>query len=198
MRMTIVLGLVALISGCASFRKPVTVQKTPPKEVRVHRVTTPVKRQEKKVKEKIVQSQAVWHLIYPSQVEFVLRHRESRRNEFIRVETTLSDLELPAGQYNVESVVIDGEKFDALEGQELFQFEIKKKSPTYIGSFVVECPKVGTHHFADLRKMDFFNRLHFTGSSGACELIVGNDIRNVRRAWAKLKKRPASKLQLGF
>lgn len=199
MRTTIVLVLISLLSGCANFRKPEPVQKTPVvKEERVRRVTTPVKKPSVKVGVKKAVSRAVWHLIYPSTVEFVLRHHETNNNEYIRVETTLSDLELPIGHYTIEAVIVGTEKFEALEGQEMFQFEIKKKAPTYIGSYVVECPKVGTLHFAELRKMSFFNRLNFTGNTGACEMIVGNDLANVRRAWSKIEKRPGSKLQLGF
>lgn len=200
MRTAIVLGLITLLTSCASFRKPEVVQKpAPARVVQVKRVTNPVKKPEKKIKDKkAAQSQAVWHLIYPADVEFVLRHHETDKNEYIRVETTLSDIELPTGHYTVEAVIVGAEKFEALEGQELFQFEIKKKSPTYIGSYVVECPKVGTLHFAELRRMSFFNRLNFTGASGVCEMIVGNDIVNVRRAWSRLEKRPGSKLLLGF
>lgn len=201
MRTTIVLGLIILFHSCASFRKPPEpVQKTPVvlKEERVRRVTNPVKKKEKKSKEVKALSRAVWHLIYPADVEFVLRHDETNKNEYVKVETTLSDLELPVGHYTIEAVMVGEEKFEALEGQEMFSFEIKKKAPTYIGSYVVECPKVGTLHFAELRKMAFFNRLNFTGPTGACEMIVGNDLANVRRAWSRIERRPGSKLQIGF
>jgi hypothetical protein len=195
----IVLALVIFSHSCASFRKPGPVKPaTPQVEKRVKRVTKPVKKAEKRPKKSTRKSQAVWHLIYPLDIEFALTHRETGKKEYIRVETTLSDIELPAGHYNIESVAVGSEKYDALEGQELFQFEIKKKSPTYIGSFVVECPKVGTLHFSELRKMKFFNRLNFTGNNGACEMIVGNDIDNVRRAWSRLEKKPGSRLLLGF
>jgi hypothetical protein len=131
-------------------------------------------------------------------LEFGLHHQETGKKELIRVETTLSDIELPAGHYNIESLVVGSERYDSLEGEELFQFEIKKDSPTYIGSYVVECPKVGPPHFTHLKKMKFFNRVNFTGNTGTCELIVGNDLINVRRAWGKLEKKPPSKLQIGF
>jgi hypothetical protein len=205
MRTSIVLGLLVLLSNCTSFRKspePVKTQTPrPAPEKKVKRVTTPVKRPEKKQDKQEKQkkrSRAVWHLIYPADVEFVLTNRETNKKEFIRVETTLSDIELPAGHYNVDAVIVGDEKFDSLDGEEVFQFEIKKKAPTYIGSYVVECPKIGTLHFAELRKMKFFNRFNFTGNSGACEMIVGNDHENVRRAWSKLENKPGSKLLLGF
>lgn len=194
MRTMIVLALVIFLSSCASFRKTEPVKPGPVHADKVKRVTNPVKKAEKSIRK----SRAVWHLIYPADIEFALYHRESGKKEYIRVETTLSDIELPAGHYNIESVAVGAEKYDALEGQELFQFEIKKKSPTYIGSFVVECPKVGTLHFTELKKMKFFNRLNFTGNNGACEMIVGNDLDNVRRAWSKIEKKPGSKLLLGF
>ncbi len=190
----IVLALVIFLSSCASFRKTEPVKPGPVHADKVKRVTNPVKKAEKSIRK----SRAVWHLIYPADIEFALYHRESGKKEYIRVETTLSDIELPAGHYNIESVAVGAEKYDALEGQELFQFEIKKKSPTYIGSFVVECPKVGTLHFTELKKMKFFNRLNFTGNNGACEMIVGNDLDNVRGAWSKIEKKPGSKLLLGF
>lgn len=198
MRTTIVLGLIILLSSCASFRQPPVKAAPQQSEKRVRRVTSPVKKPAEPVKKVAKQSQAVWHLIQPIEVEFVLRHRESNKLEYIKVETTLSDIDLPIGHYNIEAVILGTERYDALEGQELFQFEIKKKSPTYIGSFVVECPKVGTLHMGELRKMNFFNRLNFTGNNGTCEMIVGNDLGNVRRAWSKLEKKPGSKLQLGF
>jgi hypothetical protein len=198
MRTLIVLGLIGVLPGCASYRKaePVTPPKPVPVQVekKVKRVTNPVKKAQKTVKK----SQAVWHLIYPGEVEFGLSHQRTGKKEFIRVETVLSDIDLPPGHYNIESIVVGPDKYEALEGQELFQFEIRKKASTYIGSFVVECPKVGTLHLDELRKMKFFNRLNFTGSNGACEMIVGNDIDNVRRAWSKLEKKPGSKLLLGF
>lgn len=198
MRTTIVLALIGLLGGCASFRQPEPPKKVaPPVQVREKRVTTPVKRPVAK-RPSQVQSRAVWHLISPQIMELVLRHQESGKNEFIRVETTLSDLELPPGLYRIESVIVGGEKYDALEGQELFQFEVSKKAPTYIGSYVIECPKVGPVHLDELRKMKFFNRLNFTGQPGACEMIVGNDLPNVRRAWSRLERVPGTKLQLGF
>ncbi len=194
----IVLALIIFLPGCASFRKPEPGKPGPQVEKKMKRVTKPVKKAVIKTAKSPRKSQAVWHLIYPLDVEFALSHRVSGKKEFIRVETTLSDIELPAGHYNIEAVSVGGEKYDALEGQELFQFEIKKRSPTYIGSFVVECPKVGTLHLSELRKMKFFNRLNFTGDNGTCEMIVGNDIDNVRRAWSKLEKKPGSRLLLGF
>lgn len=194
----IVSALVIFLSSCASFRTPEPVKAPVSGEKRVKRVTKPVIKAAKKAEKGSKKSQAVWHLIYPLEVEFALSHQPSGKKEYIRVETTLSDIELPSGQYNVESIMVGEEKYDALEGQELFQFEIKKKSPTYIGTFVIECPKVGTLHLSELRKMKFFNRLNFTGNNGVCEMIVGNDIDNVRRAWSKLEKKPGSKLLLGF
>lgn len=164
----------------------------------MRRVTSPVKKPAKPTQPAPKESQAVWHLIQPMEVEFVLRHRESNKIENIRAETTLSEIDLPIGNYNIEALMVGAERYDALEGEELFQFEIKKKSPTYVGSYVVECPKVGSLHMVELRKMKFFNRLNFTGNSGTCELIVGNDLENVRRAWSKLENKPGSKLQLGF
>ncbi len=194
MRLTIV-SILLLLGACASFRPKAPVKEKPPvTEKRVRKVTTPVK----KPLDKARKSQAVWHLIYPQSVEFTLVHHQTGQKEYIRVENTLSSLDLPEGQWNIESLSVADQKFDALEGQETFQFEIKKKSPTYVGSYVIECPKVGSLHFAELRKMKFFNRLNFTGESGTCELIVGNDLENVRRAWAKLEKKPGSKLLLGF
>lgn len=194
MRITIV-SLLLLLDACSSFRPKVPVKEKPPvTEKRERKITIPVKKPLDKTKK----SQAVWHLIYPEFVEFTLVHHATGKKEYIRVETTLSSLDLPEGQWNIESMSVGEQKYDALEGQETFQFEIKKNAPTYVGSYVIECPKVGSLHFAELRRMKFFNRLNFTGETGTCELIVGNDLVNVRRAWAKLEKKPGSKLLLGF
>lgn len=191
------LGLLILLHSCTSFRVSEPVKKTIPQDKKAKRVTTPVFSSPMAIKA-LKTSQAVWHLIYPDSIEFGLLHHETGKKELIRVETVLSDIELPPGHYNIESIVVGTEKYESLEGEELFEFEIKRNTPTYIGSYVVECPKVGPLHFSDLKKMKFFNRLRFTGITGSCELIVGNNLVNVRRAWGKLEKKPSSKLQIGF
>jgi hypothetical protein len=124
MQITIVLGLLILIQGCASFWDPQPVKKIFSQEKKAKRVTNPVLKAPKSPK-RVKTSQAVWHLIFPEYLEFGLHHQETGKKELIRVETTLSDIELPAGHYNIESVIVGSERYDSLEGVDLFEFEIK-------------------------------------------------------------------------
>lgn len=136
-------------------------------------------------------------MVHPESAELYLQH-ESGSTELIRVETKLSDINLTPGSWQIIGLVWQGQEYDSLEEGAKFEFTILEKAPSYVGSFVVQCPKVEPENLSEIRKMEFFNRFQFTSPQGTCEMLVGNDIVKVRRAWSKLEKVPPKRLQLAF
>lgn len=195
MRLLIVFILIigACASGCSSKRSrpvqvPVSAKKTEQK------VRRPVKKSQTKRPSK---GNAVWHLVYPQSVELLLVH-ESGDSELIRIDTRLSDLNLSPGNWHIQGVVSEGLEYEALEQESKFDFKIHPKGPSYVGSFFIECPGVKKKNLSEVRKMEFFHRYKFTSLHGTCEMVVGNDLKRVRRAWSRLEKVPASRLRLAF
>lgn len=138
----------------------------------------------------------VWHLVSPAITEILLEH-EKGLQELIRIDTTLSELTLNPGRWKVMGVIHQGVEYESLVEGGKFSFQVEKNVSSYVGSFLVDCPRVRGHQ-QTLKKMQFFNRYHFTSPHGTCELIVGNDLPKVRRAWGRLVRLPGTQLRLGF
>lgn len=182
------LVLLLLTFSCTSYRESTT------KPVTKSKSRAPIK---KSMTKKPSKGNAVWHLLSPSEIEFFLTH-ESGKKELVRIETNLSDIEMEKGAWLITGLIWNGQEYEALDEGAKFEFLLHKKNPAYVGSFVVHCPKVPLENMKEIRKMEFFNRFNFTSSAGTCEMLVGNDLPKVRKAWSKLEKVPASRLQLGF
>lgn len=142
--------------------------------------------------------EAVWHLVSPLGIELAISHVATGKKELLKIETNLSEIDLLPGQWVVSGFVLDGQTYEALSDRPQFTFELKGRDQVYVGSYVIECPKIGEANLSELRKMKFFSRYSFSNERGPCEMVVGDDLVNVRREWAKLEKSSAKKLRLGF
>lgn len=143
------------------------------------------------------QGNAVWYLAYPAAVEIHLEHEKGQK-EILQLVETLSEISLLPGSWQVRGLSVEGKFFEPLATGAKFNFQIQKDSPSYLGSYFVECPRLKRDNLRSVKKMEFFNRFPFTSIHGTCELVVGNDLRRVRRAWSTLTKLPAKRLNLGF
>jgi len=143
------------------------------------------------------QGNAVWYLAYPEALEIHLQHEKGQK-EILRIETKLSDLNLLPGNWQVRGLSVDGKFYEPLVTGAKFNFQIQKNRPAYLGSYFVECPRLRKTNLQTVKKMAFFNRFPFTSIHGTCEMVVGNDLVRVRRAWSALTKLPRNKLNLGY
>lgn len=143
------------------------------------------------------QGNAVWYLSYPETVEIHLQHEKGLR-EILTIETKLSDLTLIPGNWQVRALSVDGKMYEALVTGAKFNFQIKKNKSSYLGSYFIECPRLRKNNLQTVKKIEFFNRFPFTSSFGTCEMVVGNDLKRVRKAWSALTKLPQKDLSLGF
>lgn len=188
---------VLFLSSCASHRVPAKPSKASvspktrkiPKTSKISKVNTP--KEGKKV------TRAVFHLIHPLGVELFLTNMDDGREERVLVDKTLSQLEVSPGFWQISGFSMDGKIFDPMNGDQQFIFNVKKNQPTYVGSYIIECPKVGKEHLPEMKKMSFFNRYPFTEETGLCELVVGNAYPEVNKVWQKLVK-DKKELKLGF
>ncbi len=148
--------------------------------------------------EKVLKTPVVWHLIDPLGLELKLFNIDDKKEETILVETALSRIELAPGHWQIIGFKYQGQNFNVLNTSERFIFRVKNKAVTYAGSIVVQCPKVGSLHHAELKEMSFFNRYHFGSEQNLCEMIVGNKFKAVKRALGALDKNSKLPLIRGF
>jgi hypothetical protein len=191
-----ILLTVALVVSCTTPRKSSNQSKA--KTPVLRKIKTPVRTTKtQKPKKGNTKGNAVWHLIYPDAVELYLQHANGT-TELIKIETKLSDINLTPGTWQVIGIVWAGQEYEALDEGAKFEFTLKPKSSNYVGSYVIQCPKVENQNMGQIRKMEFFNRFQFTSEQGTCEMLVGNGLSKVRKAWSHLQKTKPKNLRLAF
>jgi hypothetical protein len=160
-----------------------------------------VKEDVPKAKEMTVEgpkTRAIFHIIDPLEVELILYHLEAKKEVRIFVERTLSQIELALGHWELVGFVWEGKHFKTLNSSKRYVFHIRPKKTSYVGSFILKCPKVDQEYLPELKKMRFFNRYPVSFDHHLCEMVVGNNYRHVNRAWLKVGKGKNKPLTLGF
>lgn len=143
-------------------------------------------------------TRAIFHVIEPMGVKLVLLDVKKQTEEIVTMDMTLSQLELEAGFWQVSGFILDGVRFNLMNTTKQFIFELKKNKYTYVGSYIIQCPKVNNTHLDEMKKMHFFNRYPFSSDSRLCELVVGSDFDKVKLVWRNLDKTKLRPLSLGF
>jgi hypothetical protein len=152
---------------------------------------------EKKSKD-LGKTRAIFHIIEPVGIELVLFHVDEKREEQVLVDKTLSQIGMSPGHWQVKGFIHQGKRYDFMNDGQKFIFTLKRGKFSYVGSYIIQCPKVGTQHGQQLKKMSFFNRYPFRSNSKLCELVVGSDFDNVNRVWNQLNSANHQRLTLGF
>ena len=141
---------------------------------------------------------AIFHVIEPLGVKLVLTKVESKKEEVVLMDKTLSQLKLAPGYWKVSGFIMGESRYKIMNTSKQFIFRIKKNKMTYVGSYIFQCPKVNHTHVEEMKKMSFFNRYPFSSNQRLCELVVGSDFENVNRVWVELDKSQHLPLSLGF
>jgi hypothetical protein len=188
MKNIVLLGLTIFVIVSCSHR-----EKAPDSQVR------PVSSTEnKKILKTPGKTRAVFHIIEPLNVEIALFNIETKREETVLVDKTLSQLELGPGHWQVRGFILAGTRYNITNSAKQFIFKLKKDKMTYVGSYIFQCPKVNQTYLKDMKKMSFFNRYPFSSKNSLCEVVVGSDFKKVNKVWVALDKEKHQALSLGF
>jgi hypothetical protein len=141
---------------------------------------------------------AIFHVIEPLGVKLILTKVESKKEEIVLMDKTLSQLTLKPGFWKVSGFILNETRYKIMNTSKQFIFRIKKNKMTYVGSYIFQCPKVNQIHVEEMKKMSFFNRYPYSSKKSLCELVVGSDFDNVNRVWLELDKSQHLPLSLGF
>jgi hypothetical protein len=187
--------LLLFLNGCAHFQRPKPAPRTTSPVVKkpTQRKVVPFKAKPAGEKKTL----AVFHLVSPQTVELSLESVEGDRSEKILVDKTLSQVEIEPGEWRVMAITSGDKTYQTLNPVQAFTFRIQAHDANYVGSYILQCPRVGSEHLGQMKQMSFFNRYVYGQEAGLCEMVVGNDFQKVQRAWLKINKKNHS-LKLGF
>jgi hypothetical protein len=187
MKKLVILSLSLLLSACAALKPgPSPVAEDAPATKTV------------KGSKSLGKTRAIFHVIEPVGIELIVFHVDEKREERLQMDKMLSQIGMLPGHWQVKGFILNGERFEFMNDGQQFVFTLKPGKYSYVGSYIVQCPKVGQNHQSKLKRMSFFNRYPFRSDRKLCEMVVGSDFDNVKRVWAQLNPAKQTRLSLGF
>jgi len=168
--------------SCASYhdkpQRPVPVQ------------TSEVKKEEKKPS-KIYN--AVWFSHSSQPFRLLFKEVSGERKINILIKKGISQKSIPNGEWELIGFTKNKKKFQSSLTSKSFVFKMDSKSNTYGGSLILGCPEVRSSGKNAMKRMKFFNRYPFHSKKQTCEIVIGNDLDELKTS--KIKN---LKLAVGF
>jgi hypothetical protein len=183
-----VLLVLLVFTGCALQRK---------KSVEHEAVAKPVVVKEEKSKVLLTKG-AVWGLFGPEQITLQFKNVDNGTNLSVVIEEGVTVHPVTPGHYELTGYEQNGKSYTSMNISKKFVMRIKSNSLTYAGTILTGCPKIESKDFTLLKGMRFFNRYPFSGGTGLCEMVVGNDLASVRVHLKKERKSKKLNLVMGF
>lgn len=177
-----------LLAGCA-------LQRQAP--VEPHPVAKPSVAKESKPQGPLKKG-AVWELLGSSQITLQFTNVDTGMNLSVVIEEGVSVHPVSPGHWELTGYEQDGKSFNSMNISKKFVMRIKSNSLTYAGSIITGCPKIESKDFKLLKSMKFFNRYPFSGGTGLCEMVVGNDLASVRSELKNIHKSKKLNVVMGF
>jgi hypothetical protein len=138
----------------------------------------------------------MWDLLTGEQITLQLKNLDDGSKLSVTVSSGVSVHQIKPGHWELTGYEENGRSYTSMNTSKKFIIRIRSKGLVYAGSIIVRCPSITTKDFKLLKSMKFFNRYPFSGNIGLCEMVVGNDLSNVRM---KLKnKSKLKKLNIGM
>lgn len=187
MKFLALIPLIFLLNGCAT--RPA---KTSPS---VTEAASPVK----EAKTEALRTRGVaWDLIEAEQLTLQFKNVDTDSNLSVVIEKGVSIHPVSAGHWELTGFEISGRSYTSMNISKKFVMRVKSNSLVYGGSVLIGCPKIGPKDFKLLKNMKFFNRYPFSGTSGLCEVVIGNNLAGVRTHLKNIHKSKKLKLDMGF
>lgn len=180
--------ILLVLAGCAIQKK---------KTVGPEEDTKPVTAKVEKPKVPLTKG-AVWGLFSPGQITLQFKNVDSRMNLSVVIEEGVTVHPVSPGHWELTGYEQNGKSFTSMNISKKFVMRIKSNSLTYAGTILTGCPKIESKDNKHLVGMRFFNRYPFSGGTGICEMVVGNDLASVRVHLKKERKSKKLNLVMGF
>lgn len=140
----------------------------------------------------------VWGLFSPSPITLQFKNVDTGMNLTVVIEEGISVHPVAPGHWELTGYEQDSKSFTSMNISKKFVMRVKSNTLTYGGTILTGCPKIESKDFKLLKSMRFFNRYPFSGGTGLCEMVVGNDLASVRSELKKERKSKKLNLVMGF
>lgn len=185
-----------LLSGCASYHGGNGANSQKPSTSRTVKLKTTTPLPAKPIKE--IKSGVVWEVLSDKSLTLQFTNVDTESYMTVVIEKGLSKRSFPVGHWELTGFEENGNSFLSMNTSKKFVFRSKEKSLNYGGTILVGCPSISKDSIGILKQMKFFNRYPFSGTSGICEVVIGD---NFEAVLSELKKSQRSKklsLIMGF
>ena len=141
----------------------------------------------------------LWELIGDEQAKLEFRNVDNPSKTFVTQIARGRGLQsFPSGHWELVGFSDHRGSFACMNTSKKFVFKMKSRAIVYGGSFIIGCPRIEPADFIELKEMSFFNRYPFSGESGICEVIVGNNFANIKNDLTIIRKSNKLDIILGF
>lgn len=196
MRFPIIIAVVSLVlAGCASYhgtsvpsQRPVSSKPKKQKTATISE-TTPKKEST---------TGMVFELINETSLTLQFKNVDDESYMTVVIEKDLSQKSFPVGHWELTGFEENGHSFVSMNTTKKFVLRSKENSLNYGGTILVGCPSIPKDSTKILKQMKFFDRYPFSGPTGICEMVVGDNFAAVRSALKKARKSKQLKLIMGF
>lgn len=146
-----------------------------------------------------VKQGVVWELLDRDQITLQFKNVDDPVNVFtLIIEKGITKNAFPHGHWELTGFEEGGRSFTSMNTTKKFVFRMKPKVNVYAGSLMIGCPTILPADFKLLKKMKFFNRYPFGGTSGLCEMVIGDNFAEVKTALRKSQKSSKLNIVIGF
>lgn len=187
MKFLLILILSVLYSGCTVRRNSVPVEQK-----------TISKPSAKEASSSTRIKGVMWDLLTGQQITLQLKNLDDGSSLSVTISSGVSVHQIRAGHWELTGYEENGQSFTSMNTSKKFVIRIRSQGLIYAGSILVRCPRIITKDFKLLKSMKFFNRYPFSGNIGLCEMVVGNDLANVRMKLKNTKKLKKLSIGMGF
>jgi hypothetical protein len=141
---------------------------------------------------------AVWELLSGNQLSLHLKSVDGQAQSSLILRERISTHPISYGHWELSGFELDGKSYFSMNTSKKFILRVRPGPLTYAGSIVIGCPRISQAENKHLKKMKFFNRYPFSSKDGLCEVVVGNNQKEVISLLRKTHKNDNLKIKIGF
>ncbi len=184
-----------LLSGCASYHSTGGTASQKSSTSKPRKQKTAIVTEEPK---KELNSGVVWELLSENSLTLQFANVDDETYMTVVISSGLSKKSFPVGHWELTGFEENGSSFVSMNTSKKFILRSKEKSLNYGGTILIGCPSIPQADIKLLKQMKFFNRYPFSGSTGICEMVIGDNFASVRSELKKSQKSKQLKLIMGF
>lgn len=190
MKFQTILALFVLLSGCSHQNsRPVQTVASADKKLPAKKSMNVAREQSHGV---------VWEVLSENEIILQFRNVDTKSNLNVVVQKGVSVHSIRPGHWELTGFSEKGKSFTSMNVSKKFVMKVSPKSLVYGGSLLTGCPAIENKDFRLLKNMQFFNRYPFSGGTGLCEMVIGNNLAGVRSQLKNSRKTKTLNPVMGF